>query len=316
LVERQRFLRTAGALVAAGAVPRPAAAQTPALDLRIAANANDTFASAYYALDEGFFTRAGLNASVQTISNGAAITAAVIGGTMDIGVAVPVTLGSAYLRGLPVVIVAAGSMSITSVPTTRLCVLATSPIKSAQDLAGGTVAINALNVGLDLSLNVWLAANGVDRSAVKEIEVPFAEMGVALERHAVAAAIISEPSYTVLARQTPLRTLTNINAAISGQYVSSCWFSTRDFVQQHPEHIRRFIRAIYDAQRWANTHHDASGAILAKYSSLDLAVVHSMTRAHYADALRASDVQPFFDVAVKFGGLSGPVSATNLIYQP
>jgi len=51
-------------------------------------------------------------------------------------------------------------------PATRLCALATSDVKTAKDLEGATVA---------------------------------------LERHAVAAAIISEPSYTVLAQQTPLR---------------------------------------------------------------------------------------------------------------
>ena len=166
-IVRSSFLTTAAGLAASAAWPRTAAAQTPLLDLRVAANANDTFASAYYAQDEGFFTRDGLNVDLQTISNGAAITAAVVGGTVDVGVAVPVTIAAAYLRGLPLVMIAAGALSISSVPNTRLCVASDSTLKTAKDFEGKTIAINALGVGLELAPFVWLTVNGADKSKVK-----------------------------------------------------------------------------------------------------------------------------------------------------
>jgi NitT/TauT family transport system substrate-binding protein len=313
---RSSFLATSASLAAAAALARPAVAQTRPLDLRLAANANDTFAAAYYAQDNGFFTRAGLNVDVQTISNGAAITAAVVGGTIDIGVAVPVTLAAAYLRGLPVVMIAAGALNVASVPNTRLCVSDPSPLKTAKDFEGRTIAINALGVGLELAPFVWLTVNGADKSKVKLVEIPFTEMGLALERHTVDAAVFTEPAFTVAAKQYHIKMFANVNTAIAPTYVSSCWFSTREFAQQHPEHIRRFVRAIYDAQKWANGHQDASAEILAKYSKMDPSLAHSMTRAHYAEALRAVDIQPFLDVAAKYGGLPAPVSAASLIYQP
>jgi NitT/TauT family transport system substrate-binding protein len=313
---RTSFLAASTALAASTSWPRTAAAQTPLLDLRVAANANDTFAPPYYAQDEGFFTREGLNVDLQTISNGAAITAAVVGGTIDIGVAVPVTIAGAYLRGLPLVIIAAGALSISSVPNTRLCVAGDSALKTAKDFEGKTIAINALGVGLELAPFVWLTVNGADKSKVKLVELPFSEMGLALERHTVDAAVLTEPAFTVAAKENHIKMFANVNTAIAPVYVSSCWFTTRPFAQAHPEHVRRFVRAIYDAQKWANAHQDLSAGILTKYSKLDISLTRSMTRAHYAEQLRASDIQPFLDIELQYGGLPTHVSASDLIYQP
>jgi NitT/TauT family transport system substrate-binding protein len=315
-IVRSSFLATSAALAASAAWPRTAAAQAPLLDLRVAANANDTFAPAYYAQDEGFFTRDGLNVDVQTISNGAAITAAVVGGTIDVGVAVPVTIAAAYLRGLPLVIIAAGAMSVSSVPNTRLCVAGDSTLKTAKDFEGKTLAINALGVGLELAPFVWLTVNGADKSKVKLVELPFSEMGLALQRHTVDAAVFTEPAFTVAAKENHIKMFANVNTAIAPVYVSSCWFTTRPFAQAHPEHVRRFVRAIYDAQKWANAHQDLSAAILTKYSKLDISLTRSMTRARYAEQMRAPDIQPFLDISAKYGGLPAPVSASDLIYQP
>src|SRR3984885_1248712 len=137
---RSTFLATSASLSTL-ALASPAPAQTPALmNLRIAATANDTYASAYFAQDAGFFTKAGLNADLETMNNGAAITAALSAGSMDIGVATPVILANAYLHGLPVVIVAAGAISITGVTSVGLCVAGNSTLKTAKDFEGKTIA--------------------------------------------------------------------------------------------------------------------------------------------------------------------------------
>lgn len=313
-MKRNAFL-AAGASFAA--LPRLAAAQNaPLLPLKVAANPNDTFAGAYYAQDQGFFTRAGLTVDLQTIGNSATIVSSVLAGAIDVGCAVPVTLAAAYLRNLPVVLIAGASASSAKIATTKLIVLDGSPLRNAKDFEGKTVGINALGVGLEISFYVWLGANGADRTKVKLVEVPFAEMGAALDRHTIDAAIIIEPSYTVAARQYHIHEVTNMNASIAPEYVSSCWFTTRDFAQSHPEQIRRFVRAIYDAQTWANANHDASAAILTKYAHIDLNLVRSMTRTPYAERLRPADVQPFLDVAYRVGALSAPVQAAAMTYQP
>lgn len=312
---RSSFLMTSFGLVAA-TLPRPAAAQTESLTLRVAATANDTYAPAYYAQDMGFFKKAGLNVDVQTLNNGAAIAAAVSGAAVDIGVATPITLAIAYLRGFPLVIVAAGALTTTKSPALFLAVSKSSTIRTAKDLDGKTVGENALGSGGEVNLKVWLAQNGSDISRVKLAETKFSEMGIALSRGAVDAVMVTEPAYTMTLRQNIIQVIADLDTAIGPRYLNSCWFSTREFAQKNPESIRRFDRAIYEAQRWANGHHAESAAILAKYSKMDLDLVRSMTRAQLADQLRPSDIQPFLDAAAKYGALARPVSATDLIYQP
>lgn len=302
-------------LSAAAAVsPRASLAQTSALKLRVAANANDTFAAPFYAQDEGFFTQNRLDVELQTMVSGATITPAVLSGAVDIGVAVPVTIANAYLRGLPLVIIAAGSISLPNAPAIRLCVAKTSTIKTAKDVEGKTVAINALGVGLDLQLHAWMAENGADFSKARIVEVPFSEMGAALDRGTADAAVMAEPGYTVALKQFGVQTLVALDSAVGVPYLTSSWFTTRDFAAQHPEHVARYQRAIYAAQHWANTHKPESAVIVSKYAKLDLALVRSMTRCVWAEQLRPADIQAYLDVAVKYGGLPRPVSATSFIY--
>jgi NitT/TauT family transport system substrate-binding protein len=282
--------------------------------LRVAANPIDTYSSPYYAEDEGFFTRNGLNVDLQTISNGSAIASAVLAGAIDVGAAIPVTLANAYLRGLPLVIIAAGSMSLPSAPAIRLCIAKTSTLKTAKDLEGKTVALNALGVGLDLSLHAWMATNGGDMAKVKLIEVPFAEMGAALDRGTADAAVMAEPSYTMAVRQYSVQTMVALDSVIGVPYLVSSWFTTRDFADKHPEEIARFTRAIYATQKWANAHHAETAIVLTKYSKLDLNVARAMTRCAWAERLRPADIQVYLDIALKYGGLPRAVSATSLIY--
>lgn len=312
-MKRSLFL-TAAVAVAAAESPQSALAQSARLNLRVAANANDTYASPYYAQDQGFFSRNGLNVDLQTIANGAAIASAVTAGAIDIGVAVPVTLANAYLRGLPLVIIAAGSISLPSAPAIRLCVSKTSTLKTAKDIEGKTVALNALGVGLDLSLHAWMAVNGGDFSTVKLVEVTFSEMGAALDRGTADAAVFAEPAYTVALRQYDIQSLAALDSVVGAPYLVSAWFTTRDFADKHPEEIARFTRAIYATQNWANSHHPETAVMIAKYSKLDLNIARTMTRCAWATQLRPADIQVYLDIAAKYGGLPRPVSATSLIY--
>jgi NitT/TauT family transport system substrate-binding protein len=315
MMHRSAFLTFSAALGAAAAIPQRIGAQAAPLPLRVAATANDTFSSAYYALDEGFFSRNGLVVDLQTMQNGAAIAAGIVGGAVDIGVATPVTLAIANLRGLPFVILAAGSLSSSKNPALVLCVKKTSSIKAPKDLVGKTIALNGLGVGLDLALDAWLANGGADPKSVKFVEVRFSEMGAALDRGTVDAAEFTEPALTVALKQNNIQIIGDVDAAVAPQFLNSCWFTTRQWADAHPEQVKRFVRAIYDTQRWANGHGNETAAILSKYSNMDVALIRVMRRSPWADQLRASDVQPFLDVAAKYGGLARPVDATSLFYQ-
>lgn len=282
-------------------------------NLKVAATANDTFAEAYYAQDMGFFKKAGLNVDLQTFANGAAVTTAVAGGAADVGISNPVGLAGAIAHGAPLVLIAGGGMYSSKAPTTVLCVAKDSPIKAAKDFEGKTIAVSGLKDLTELGAVAWLSQHGADTSKIQFIEVPFAEMGPALARGTIAGAVISEPSLTSAKTKGLTRVFAPVFTAIAPQFLIGAWFATKSFAAAHPDLIKKFQSAIYDSGRWANGNHDASAAILAKYSKIDAETARTMTRATYATSLTPEILQPEIDIAAKNNVIDRHIAAPDII---
>lgn len=289
----------------------PLRARTPA-PIRVGTDPADTYTEVYYARDLGLFKKAGLNVEIVDLANGAAIASAVAGGAVEFGISTPVQLAQAVSRGVPFSIVAAGAMYSTKAPTTVLCVAKNSPIRGAREMEGKTVEISSLKTSSELGVVAWVAANGGDVAKVHIIEMPFAAMGAALERGAIDAALISEPSLTV-ALNGGARVLAKAFDAIAPEFLLSAWFTTTPYAKQNPTPVKRFDAVIYEAGRWANTHQTESAVILAKYSKLDLDMLRTMKRATFPDALRLRDLQSQLDSATKYEVPEHSVNAADLI---
>lgn len=282
--------------------------------LRVGCNPNDTYSSGYYALDEGFFSRAGLTVDLENIANGAAIAAGVSSGAIDIGIAPPTVLANASLHGLPFVMIAGAGLTTPQARDLHVIVARNSPIRTSKDLEGKTIGVNGLGIYDDL-IDAWFDQTGADVKKVRLVEVNFNEMAVALDRGTIDAAVIVEFSLVAARKQYDPRVIFEIESVIAPRYLNSAWFTTRDFAQRNPDLVRRFNTAIYAAQKWANAHQGDSAAILAKYSKIDPDMIDAMVRVPWADSLRAADIQPALDLAAKYGVLARPVSAATLIYS-
>jgi NitT/TauT family transport system substrate-binding protein len=311
MIARRRLLAALAACAAA--VPFPGAAQTALAPIRVGATPNDTYSEAYYALEMGFFQKAGLAAEVQSLNNGAAVSAAVASGALDVGVSTPAQLANAISRGVPFVLIAAGALETPKVPVGLVAVAKNGPLRTAKDLEGKVVALNSLRTLQEAALNLWMAKNGADVSKVKVIELVAAEQGAAIERGTIDAAVLGEPSQSIALKTGNLRVLADPYAAIAPQFLVSGWFSTSGWAQKNPDFVKRFQAAIYDAGRWANDHHNESAAILSKYTKMDVEIIRAMGRCPFTDRLRISDIQPHLDAAVKVGIISRPMSASELL---
>ncbi len=315
LLRRAHFLASSAAL-AVGGFARPANAQTPLPPsgvVRVGATPNDTYASAYFAQDAGFFKKAGLTTEVQTLNNGAAVSAAVAAGALDFGVSTPVQLANAFVRNVPFVMVAAGALTTPKVPAGLICVLKSGTITSAKDLEGKTVAVNALKTLSELVFDLWVSKNGGDPTKIKKVEAVFSEMGASIERGAIDAGVISEPALSSALKPGTLRVLGDPFGALAPQFLISGWFATADYARKNPDTVKRFASAIYDAGKWANDHHDDSAVILAKYTKMNVDTIKAMSRCPFAEKLLLSDIQPQLDAAAKFGIVPRVVNATDLL---
>ena len=291
-------------------LPAPAATQSlPAL--RIETIPFDAGSEAFYAKDMGFFAKAGLDVTVTPVGNGPAIAAAVASGAVDVGFSNTLSVETAYKRGLPFVFIAPAAMYASAAPTSVLMVPRDSPIKTARDLNGKTLAVNGLKNIAEYAPSLWIEQNGGDPSTVKFVEIGPTEIPAALAEHRIDAAFVAEPQITEA--KSAARILSKAYDAVGDGWMIAGYFTTRDWADQHPDLLRRFDAAMRETAAWANANPDKSAEILAKYTKLDPALVRSSVRAKFGEALSAPTIQPTVDLAAHFK-LFTTFPAQELIY--
>lgn len=295
------------------ALPGPSVAQSPTPAVRIASSAAETYAQALYAQDLGMYQKAGLTAQVDILATGAAVSTAVVGGAVDIGISTTLNIANAIARGVPLVVIAPGPMTTVKSPSGLICVAKSSRYKSAKDFDGQTIAVPALKQTADLGVHEWLAQGGLDPAKVHIIEAPFSTMAAAVERGTYAAASISEPALGIALKSGNIRCIGDPFGAIAPSYMFAAWFTTKAFADRNPEVVRKVAQVLTDAAKWANTHHAESAVIIARTNKVDVESIRAEMRPVYAEELRSSDIQPQLDVGYKYGFLMRAVSSIELL---
>ncbi|HEV8021880.1 MAG TPA: ABC transporter substrate-binding protein [Candidatus Lustribacter sp.] len=297
---------------ALGATIAPGRTQT-ATPVRVAAIPLESASEVLYARDMGFFTKAGLDAQIQTMVNGTAIAAALVSAAVDIGYVTLDALAAIHAKGIPLVVIAPGGEYLSPSHTGALLVAGNSPIRQAKDLNGKIIAVVALNGVTHLSTRAWIDQNGGDSSTIKFVEIPPPSIPAALDAGRVDAAYDGEP-YLEIAKKTD-RVLVYGFDAIAKHYLSSMWCAAQPWAQEHPDVIGRFVAAMRETAAWANKNPAASGALFAGYTKTDPALIASMPRVLFTERLQPALMQPLIDVSAKYNGFKS-FPATDLIYQP
>ena len=308
-LSRARALRGISAGTVALGFPYVAIAQS-AIPIRIATFPTDSGGQAYYAQDLGFFKKVGLDANIVSPSSGSAIAAAVAGGAYDIGSSNTVSLATAHERGVPFVFLAAAARYTSKTSIQALVVAKPSSVQTAKDLNGKVIAVDSIGGVAWLAALAWVDQNGGDSKTVKFIELPIASMSAALGQGRVDAISSVEPFLSRAVAENG-RLLANHFDAVSKDCTLGEWFAMADFVKTKPDVAKRFNDAMRQSCVWANANQDASAKILAKYTNQ--APLPGTKRTLYADRLRASEIQPVIDVAVKYGLLKATFPASAMI---
>src|SRR5215469_7415768 len=151
---RASWLASSAGLLAASSF---GAAQAQAgIPLKLGVGMVEANAQGYYGQDMGFFKDAGLSVDLQQLRAGTAIAAAIVGGSLQVGVSNVVSLGAAHQRGIPFVIIAPGAYYDAKFPTAAAVVATNSPIKNGKDLEGKV--IGGISVGGLDQLAMWAFA--------------------------------------------------------------------------------------------------------------------------------------------------------------
>jgi NitT/TauT family transport system substrate-binding protein len=271
-------------------------------------------AGVYYAIDAGFFKKVGLNVDVQQLQSGPAIAAAIVGGSLQIGISNPLSIAIARENRFPFVYIAPGYMWDTHInPTyTALVVAAPSTIKDGKGFEGKAIAGTG-SKGLDyLAGRAWIDQHGGDSSNVSFVELPQGSMEDAVASGRIAAAILAEPALSAALAAGRVKILAKPYDAVSKRFMVVGWFTTANWATKNAGDVRKFEVAINEASAWAVQHPEAAADILRKYMKT------TFTRAHeyHVRSLDPGLIQPVLDAALEYRLLTAHENANGMIFSP
>jgi NitT/TauT family transport system substrate-binding protein len=309
------FRLTALFAIALLMVAAPPVRADDANTIHVLATAIDLYSGAYYAQEEGFFKRAGLDVQITTLANGGAVGTALAGGSADIGVSNVANIATAVSHGVPFTLIAGAGLYSTDAAATAVYVAKSSSLRTAQDLAGKTIGVASLNDLATIAMRKWIIDRGGDPAKVRMIEMGYPEMIAALSAGRIDAATLTEPFQTE-ARNGDARLFAKPHDAIAREFNIGVWVTTRSWAQAHPELLKKFVAAIYAAAKWANTHQSESAQILAKVAKADPVQMSGTTRAVQSTNLTVAHIQPALDIVYQFQLTSSRLNAADLIWDP
>lgn len=305
---------TALTLVAAGSVfaarSRTNAAGLPVV--RIATPAIDSATALYVAQAQGYFTRAGLAPEITVMSNGQAISSALLSGAMDIGSVNVFSMIMAHAKKIPLRILVLGTVVSTAAPVGGMVVRSDSPITSVQDLDNKIIAVNSLQGIGWISTANWMDTTDANSKSAQFIEMPFSEMPVALASHRVDAILLQEPTLTVTVKKGGVRVIGSPYASISSRWAETAWAASDNWIAKNPENVRRFSAAMRLAAIWANRHHNETAEIVSKTMKIDSDITRSMRRDIFIETPSPGLVEPVIDIAAKYHILAARFPETDL----
>lgn len=313
---RRSWLRSVSAAGCMTALPGIAQAQSVPTVVKASWTPSDLSSPGFYAKDLGYLKDAGIDLQIAPNTSGAAVAAAVASGSIEIGFSNLLALVVAYEKGIPFTMIASGNLAIAGPHPAigLLSVKSSSPIHTAKDLEGKTVAVDSLGSFSIPGVRNWMDKNGADSRTVHFVELPYSAMPAAIVADRVDAACLTYPADPTLGQPgDALRLVAGVYNVIAQRFLFTAWFSTNAWVAAHSDVAKRFATVIRRASAWGNSHQAEGAAILAKYVGQTPAQINAAPRAVYGTELTPSLVQPTIDLLAKYRIIHAAFPASEMI---
>ena len=213
----------------------------------------------YLALEDGLYAKRGLEVTSPNIGNPPTLVAAVLGGEAPIASAALEPVITAAASGAEIVMVASNLHGIA------MSVIAQPSIRTPQELRGKRIGVTAYSSPTHTGAMLYLRSLGLDPQ--RDVAVTpvggMPEIHGALESGALEAATITPPLSFALVRAgfTELADLSKRDLP----YQQGSIATTRSYLRQQPDIVRRVLDAYTEAHRVLLTDKAAAQRVLAKW---------------------------------------------------
>jgi len=215
-------------------------------------------------------------------------------GQIDIGFCGTPPAVTGIAKGVPIKIVAAVNQEGSGI-----VVREDAGIQKIEDLKGKTIAIPMKGSIQDVLLQMTLKEHGINPEEVNIIEMQVPLMPKALEAGKIDGFIAWEP-YVSMAEQKGYGHAIAYSRDIWKDHPCCVVIATDQFIKEHPDQLRKFLKVHVEATEYLNTHKNESASIVAEALGTDPAVEK---RAFQNMKFIAVPTSSFIDNVMKFVGI-------------
>lgn len=302
---RSAFLAAGAAVLAA---PAWAADLAP---VRVAGTPDADLVGTLWGVHAGIFQRAGLDVTIERLNSGAAVSAGVIGGSVDVGKSSIFGLIAAYSKGVPLVMEAVADVYDTKAPNTGFVVAKNSPINGPRDLAGKTIASPALGDLFSTVTSAWIDANGGNAKSANFVELPIPLALNAIAAGRIDGAMMVDP-YFQQAKDSGARVIGHPFDIIAKYFGVTYYFCLRSYAQAHADALARFRRGLSEASTYALAHQREMTPVIADYTKLDPALIERLPLG-IGIGMDPAPLQAVIDFAARIKSIPAPFPAADII---
>ena len=217
----------------------------------------------HIAVAKGYFAEEGLDVTTQSHAFGKIALDAVIEGKADMAIAADTVIMFAVMGGQQIT-----TLAVIATANKNMAILARKNrgISRPADLKGKTIGVVRGTVS-DFFADAFLTAHGIDRKQIAIIDIQPGEMAKALGTGRVDAVSIWQPALIQLQKHIENRGQTFSNETVYTFALGV--IALQDFVKQHPEAVRKVLRALIKAENFARQYPEESWQLVAKFVKTD-----------------------------------------------
>jgi ABC-type nitrate/sulfonate/bicarbonate transport system substrate-binding protein len=266
-------------------------------------------ATAVHAEETGLFTDHGLAVELVQTAGGAQAIPGLVAGEYDITYGNYTSALLAAQKGLPIRVVAGNDVGADD---HAIMVAGNSPLQSAADLAGASIAVNNLqNIGT-VAVNAVLEDAGIDIGTIDLVELAYPDMQAALERGDVDAIWQVEP-FQALSLAKGSRVLFPLFSGPMADMPVAGWLTTEQYATEHPDEIEAFRAALAESVDQLQDDRARLVELVPTYTQVPAEVVAQVALPHWDVQVDAEKLATMADLMLEFGIIDQPFDVSTMI---
>ena len=213
---------------------------------------------------KGFFAQQGIEIKKTTLQSGNDVVLAMANNNGDIGYLGFVPMFIAVTNNIPMTLVAASEVEGVGQADNwqNILVKGNSSIRNSRDLAGKTIAVNALKGVGEVMIKAALEKQGVRPSSFRLTAIPFPQMRSALNNGQVDAIWVPEPFLSQGLNVDNARIVMAPGPVLGRYWPIGGYAARQSWRSRNPALAERFRKAINRSLTYAQSHPDEMRAML------------------------------------------------------